>query len=702
MSRSQWLCAASALALAATLPPAVQAACPTLPDPNITFSGDTVCVPATGTSGDLLNAGASAPAAAGSVSITGGATVTLQPGAGAAATPIVQIGREPGSVGGLTVSGAGSALEVNGGGKTGNAAQVRIGVAGGTGSATIASGGALRVLDPTAPTGSAGPAGDSISVGLVGGTGSLTVNSGTVTVDSGSGAFLRVGDRGGTGTLTVSNGSTITVRDRDPATTGDANVSIGRDLVASPAPTATTGTATISGSTVSIQSDGGFAGLLVGREANTTGTASVSGSTLSITAGREAGLQVGRDTGATGTLTLSNSTASVQSSLGDAYVVAGRGGTGAITVQGAATSLQIGAAQFADIIVGRNAGSNGTMVIRDGAAVTVTHSTASGFATGTVGRLAGSTGTLSVRSGATLDLTGPNAVLQAGREAGSFGSILVDSGGVVALSGTTESTLMLGRLAGASGNLAVASGGQVTLSGPLARVLVGAPIEAGGTLAQNLAAGAGTLTISGAGSLVSADRVIVGAPVSLAGSTSDGGTVIVSNGGTLQAGEVRIGTSGLVGGSGGTIIGSVILDGGTLAPGLSPGTLNIVGDLTVLDGILKIEIGGAGAGQYDVLNVSGTTMIAGGTVLFEFIDGFAPTAGQTFDFFSGPNAPIIADDVTYAVGGLQAGFQFDLGPSFTFVALTDGVSTTAVPEPASAALLLAGLLGLATLRRRAA
>jgi hypothetical protein len=222
-----------------------------------------------------------------------------------------------------------------------------------------------------------------------------------------------------------------------------------------------------------------------------------------------------------------------------------------------------------------------------------------------------------------------------------------------------------------------------------------------GTLAQNLAAGAGTLTISGAGSLVSADRVIVGAPVSRAGSTSDGGTVIVANGGTLQAGEVRIGTSGLVGGAGGTIVGNVVLDGGTLAPGASPGTLNILGDLTVLDGILKIEIGGTGPGQYDVLNVSGMTMIAGGTVLFEFVDGFAPTAGQTFDFFSGPNAPIIADDVAFAVGGLQAGFQFDLGPSFAFVALTDGISTTAVPEPASAALLLAGLLGLAALGRRA-
>lgn len=102
-----------------------------------------------------------------------------------------------------------------------------------------------------------------------------------------------------------------------------------------------------------------------------------------------------------------------------------------------------------------------------------------------------------------------------------------------------------------------------------------------------------------------------------------------------------------------------------------------------------------------MLHVGGTTMMAGGAVLFEFIDGFAPTAGQTFDIFPGPTAPIIAGDVTCAVGWLEAGFRFDLGPSFTLVALIDGVSTTAVPEPASTALLRAGLLDLAAPRRRA-
>lgn len=697
MSKRHWLCAASVLALSASLTPSVQAACPAPGTPNITFSGDAQCTPGGATLGDDLRAG-QIPGSVGAISVTGGGVIELDSGTGADAGPFMVIGRRPGAVGSALISGVGSAIQLNG---NNNGASAQVGREG-TGSLTIENGGALRVLDPAGAAGTHTTRGESVFVGRDGGFGTLSLNGGLLTVDSRSGAYVFLGEGAGNGTLNATNGSTITLHDRAATVGGgDAGFVVGRNL--SGAAGTSIGTVTVTDSTLAIRSDSNFSILSIGREAGTIGTMVATGSTVSLQGAAGAtGILVGRDAGATGTLTLSNSTVSAQSSLGDAFLMAGRDGTGSITVQGAATSLQIGAAQFADIIVGRNAGSIGSMVIRDDAAVTVTHSNASGFATGTVGRLAGSNGTLAVRSGATLDLTGANAVLQAGREAGSFGSILVDGGAAVALAGTTESTLMLGRLAGAAGNLAVASGGQVTLSGPLARVLVGAPIEAGGTLAPNLAAGAGTLTISGAGSLVSADRVVVGAPVSLAGATSGGGTVIVSNGGTLQAGEVRIGTAGLVGGSGGTIIGSVILDGGTLAPGASPGTLNIVGDLTVLDGILKIEIGGTGAGQYDVLNVSGTTMIAGGTVLFEFIDGFAPTAGQTFDFFSGPNAPVVDPGVTFAVAGLQAGFQFDLsGPALTFVALTDGVSTT-VPEPASAALLLAGLLGLAALRRRAA
>jgi T5SS/PEP-CTERM-associated repeat protein len=682
------------------LTPSVQAACPALPDPNITFTGDAVCTPGgMGPPGDDLRAG-HVPGQAGAISVTGGAVIQLDSAAPAGPNngPFMVIGRQPTSVGNAVISGFGSAIQLNG---NDHGASAQVGREG-TGSITIQNGGALRVFDTGATPGSGVAGGESVFVGRDGGFGTLTLNAGTLTVDSNSGAFLFLGEGAGTGIVNATNGSTITLRDRDPGLTSPgATAVVGRNVTGTLG--TSSGTLILNGSTLSVQSDNGTASIAVAREAGTLGTMTATGSTITIESTRNAGILIGRDgasgsnLAADGTLTITNSTLTVTNSgtaAGtSAFLQVGESGTGRLTLEGAGTTATF-TGREAVANVGRNAGATGTLTVRDGATLTFDATTASAGIF--VGRFGGATGSMTVANGASVDIIGPTAFLQIGREAGALGTAQITGGSNLSLNGTNIGALIIGRDAGGLGSLTVTGGSQVTVAG------TDSLLRVGGAATDVLNAGTGTLTISGAGSLVSAGRVIVGAPVSLAGSTSDGGTVIVSNGGTLQAGEVRIGTSGLVGGSGGTIIGSVILDGGTLAPGLSPGILNIVGDLTVLDGILKIEIGGTGAGQYDVLNVSGTTMITGGTVLFEFIDGFAPTAGQTFDFFSGPNAPIIADDVTFAVGGLQAGFQFDLGPSFTFVALNDGVPTTAVPEPASAALLLAGLLGLAALRRRAA
>jgi hypothetical protein len=97
-----------------------------------------------------------------------------------------------------------------------------------------------------------------------------------------------------------------------------------------------------------------------------------------------------------------------------------------------------------------------------------------------------------------------------------------------------------------------------------------------------------------------------------------------------------------------------------------------------------------------VLKIFGEATLDG-TLLLEFIDGFAPRQGDEFKFL----------DVGGALGGafasvevrnLAAGFQFDLRPDaggLTMVALNDGVF---VPEPATLAMLCAGML--ATLLRR--
>ncbi|HEV7903867.1 MAG TPA: carboxypeptidase regulatory-like domain-containing protein [Pyrinomonadaceae bacterium] len=85
--------------------------------------------------------------------------------------------------------------------------------------------------------------------------------------------------------------------------------------------------------------------------------------------------------------------------------------------------------------------------------------------------------------------------------------------------------------------------------------------------------------------------------------------VLVVNGTLNGAGNLTV--NGTLSGTG-TITGNV-QNAGTVAPGLSPGVLNIAGNYTQLaSGTLAIEIGGTNAGsQHDQLNVTGTVTLDG-------------------------------------------------------------------------------------------
>ncbi|MEX0610829.1 MAG: hypothetical protein WD738_05440 [Pirellulales bacterium] len=71
-------------------------------------------------------------------------------------------------------------------------------------------------------------------------------------------------------------------------------------------------------------------------------------------------------------------------------------------------------------------------------------------------------------------------------------------------------------------------------------------------------------------------------------------------------------------------------EGGVVNPGFSAGVLTIDGDFTQQSGILNIELGGASAGEFDVLTVAGTAKL-GDTLAITLIDSFAPAAGDAFD-----------------------------------------------------------------------
>ena len=87
-------------------------------------------------------------------------------------------------------------------------------------------------------------------------------------------------------------------------------------------------------------------------------------------------------------------------------------------------------------------------------------------------------------------------------------------------------------------------------------------------------------------------------------------------------------------------------NGGTVAPGLSPGILNVVGNYSqTAAGTLAIELNGTTLGtQFDQLNVTGTIALAGTLAI---TTGFSPAEGDAF--------AIVANDAADAVGGVFTG-----------------------------------------------
>jgi len=136
--------------------------------------------------------------------------------------------------------------------------------------------------------------------------------------------------------------------------------------------------------------------------------------------------------------------------------------------------------------------------------------------------------------------------------------------------------------------------------------------EAGSTQVSRFDAGAGTVTLEEGVFLVT-------------GSTSAASTIQVNGGATL--------------GGTGTVGGPVnVADGGTVAPGLSPGILHTGSVHFVGGSTFAVEIGGSTPGNtsnhHDQLNVTGTVTIdtAGEGVSLSTLsfDGFVPTVGQEF------------------------------------------------------------------------
>jgi hypothetical protein len=200
-----------------------------------------------------------------------------------------------------------------------------------------------------------------------------------------------------------------------------------------------------------------------------------------------------------------------------------------------------------------------------------------------------------------------------------------------------------------------------------------------GTIKIGAQAGAtGTLNIT-SGWLDVATEVVVGADPAATG-------VVNMSGGTLSVPTLSKGGVGssfnFTGGTlhADTVNFALVNDGGTISPGYSVGTTHVVGDLTLNSGVLDIEIGGTGNGQYDRILVDGVAQL-GGTLHVELIDLggglFVPELGNTFAFLS--SAGTSGAFSTLDLPSLSAGLAWAITPGdvATFLTVVSSVAPLA-------------------------
>jgi hypothetical protein len=140
---------------------------------------------------------------------------------------------------------------------------------------------------------------------------------------------------------------------------------------------------------------------------------------------------------------------------------------------------------------------------------------------------------------------------------------------------------------------------------------------------------AGTANIDGAVTNAAGGKIISG---------GGGATIFYDD--VVNNGEIRTSTNGFTvffgsvsGGGTFTGTGTVNFEG-DLSPGNSPASINFSGDVGFgPDAALVIELGGTAPGQYDQINVDGELTL-GGTLEISLINGFTPSAGQSFDILN--------------------------------------------------------------------
>lgn len=587
------------------------------------------------------------------------------------ASGLLQVGRSLGS----------ATLELRDGGQAEGMFYTSVGRSGSTGVLLVDGLGSRLLINGTATAAANGASAAAwMDIGREGGHGTVTVsNAGRIemsaTVGTSNGFGLWLGrDANSAGTLSIQSGgvvqlSAVSSAAGTAAETRNPGVVVGRDgsglLQISGG-----GQLLLEGGAVSTPANRRSTNLYIGGYSDTAvggrGIASVSdeGSLIRLTGG-DSFIGVGIGAQSSGQLSLSNQ--ATASAIGMA--VGRSGGVGVLKMDNAALSFSgqqtAGNQSGAFLVIGSGGTGIGTAMLSNGSRVTLSNlgSSGAGLSLGGSASFAGGDGSLTLTGASSIEFVSQPGLnsLTVGREGTGFlrlrGGSRIDQ-----VDGVTQ----VARDAGSDGTVILSEGSSLRT----------------GWLG-------------------------VGAHKTDSGDVDGGtGTFVLINS-TLTAPTIVVGTNGFLGGTG-TITGTVY-NRGIFAPGNSPGTLVVAGDYVAEAGsrmILEVESDGQGGFVTDqVIFGAGSSVDLGSLqVEFRFLgqtdpNAFAAAGQFDVDTFlkrdDGQGGTAALADQSFAQVQFSAmaeayvirNFQYSVDQGASFQAVP-------VPEPATTALLLAGLATL--------
>ncbi|WP_165488561.1 MULTISPECIES: autotransporter outer membrane beta-barrel domain-containing protein [Dyella] len=521
------------------------------------------------------------------------------------------LGVSKSSSGRVALDGAGASLSVNANALIGYAGQGSLSI---TNGATVELGIASPGSELLVGFGLGGRSGWNGQSDVSGGTGAISVSGANSTLSYGGGLNLL------NGTVDVRDGGQLINRARPAEGVGYFDSVIGVAMAAD----ARRGQA----------------------ELNGQGSVTVSGA--GSTWYSDNGLEIGR--GGKGVLSILD--AGTARFTGNTFLVGSSNGskvgTGTVLVSGVGSLLEIGSGAVNKTVLVVGQGNNDLLEIAKGGTMTVTGSgTVTGKSSGSGGTVAVHdadshlqvAGTMTATNGGTLQVADEGQVIvSGGMTLGELGSIVIGNPSGAALTSTPG----------------LLSTPTLVFSAPTSRLAFNH--TAGTYDFASAMSGNGTMDVDAGFTRLTADsRLFIGVTTVRNGATlcvdgALGGVINVGQGGTLAC-------SGSVG---------TVIAAGAIAPGHSPGTLHVDGDLTMQSGsTYEAEID-PGRGLHDSITVGGNVVIEPGATLqvipigtagltpgtqLQLLQVAGTTSGQ-FDAVDGSITPFLGYGLTYGNGGI--------------------------------------------------